>query len=66
MSVAGYNMNNRFKKNGFAQYHFNLFDDPDIAFFSYINVLIKFMDMLLERVTTQKALDNITTLKMNV
>jgi alpha-amylase len=42
-------MNERFKKNRFARHHFNLFDDPDTAYFSYMNVLENFMDKLLEK-----------------
>jgi len=42
-------MNERFKKNRFARHHFNLFDNPDTAFYSYMNVLDSFMNKLLER-----------------
>ncbi|HKL33882.1 MAG TPA: hypothetical protein VJ919_15180 [Tangfeifania sp.] len=42
-------MNNRFKKSRFAKHHFNLFDDPDTAYFSYMNMLENLIEKLLEK-----------------
>lgn len=50
-------MNERFKKKRFARHHFNIFDQPDTAFFSYMNVLDSFMNKLLE--SKQKAVNSI-------
>ncbi len=59
-------MNDRFKKNGFAKHYFSLFDDPDIAFFSYTNVLDKFMDKLLVREKIQKSFKLYKSLRLQV
>lgn len=42
-------MNDRFKKSRFAKHYFNLFDDPDTAYFSYMSILENFIEKLLEK-----------------
>jgi alpha-amylase len=52
-------MNERFKKKKFARHYFNIFDSPDTAFYSYMNVLDNFMDKLPGR--KQKSANSVKT-----